>query len=394
MTKSRWTFKLLLLVIGTATGVVLAEGLLRIVGVSYPLPYFPDPHCGTRLQPNFAAWFTSEGRAYVQVNSAGFRDREHDVKKPPGTLRIAVLGDSYAEALQVPQEATFWSVLERQLNERGGLSGQRVEVLNFGISGFGTAQELQVLRHHVWPYQPDIVLLAFYAGNDIRNNSPELEPDQTRPFFHLRDGRLVLDDSFLEDPRYLKANSPWVKRKVAWINRSRLLQCLAHWKNHLADRQHDNAPVEHELEQIGIFRPPSSESWQRAWQITEALLAAMNRESQQHGAQFVVVCVTHPIQVHADPAVRETFCRAHGLESLDWADEHVEAIGQELGFPVIRLAPEFRRYAERHGEFLHGFANTEPGNGHWNALGHQLAAQQIADALRRIMNPVPSQLAQ
>ena len=70
-------------------------------------------------------------------------------------------------------------------------------MINFGVSGYGTAQELLTLRHYVWDYSPDIVLMAFLPGNDVRNNSKELEPEKLRPFFRLRDGELELDRSFL-----------------------------------------------------------------------------------------------------------------------------------------------------------------------------------------------------
>ena len=95
-----------LVVIGGLVGLLLAEILLRLLGVAYPLPYYPDPYCGSRLRPGFQGWFTKEGRAFVTINSAGFRDREHPLVKPPDTIRIAVLGDSFAEAVQVPLEQT------------------------------------------------------------------------------------------------------------------------------------------------------------------------------------------------------------------------------------------------------------------------------------------------
>lgn len=111
-------------------GLLLAEVALRLLGVSFPLPYVPDPACGSRLRPGLCAWYTKEGRAYFRINSAGFRDREHCPEKPPGTFRVAVLGDSYAEAFQVDQQETFWAVLERELQQRDFASGRAVEVLN------------------------------------------------------------------------------------------------------------------------------------------------------------------------------------------------------------------------------------------------------------------------
>ena len=134
---------------GCLFGWLLAEGMLILAGVSFPLPYQSDPHCGTRLRPGFHGYWSKEGGANFEVNSAGFRDREHTLDKPTDVIRVAVLGDSYIEALQVSTEAMFATVLEQELNSRKVFGQQRVEVLSFGVSGFGTAQELLMLRHHV-----------------------------------------------------------------------------------------------------------------------------------------------------------------------------------------------------------------------------------------------------
>ena len=60
---------------------------------------------------------------------------------------------------------------------------KKVEVINFGVSDYGTAQELIVLREKVWFYDPDFVLLAIFTQNDISNNSVALEKQKMRPFF-------------------------------------------------------------------------------------------------------------------------------------------------------------------------------------------------------------------
>lgn len=71
-----------------------------------------DEARGYALRPGMEGWFRKEGESYVRINSDGLRDRQHTKAKPENTLRIAVLGDSYAEALQVPMEQAFWAVME------------------------------------------------------------------------------------------------------------------------------------------------------------------------------------------------------------------------------------------------------------------------------------------
>ena len=178
------------------TVILLAEILLRVIGFHDPFFYRYNQYAGVALNPGARGWYTREGRAEVQINSAGFRDREYTLEKPADVFRIAILGDSYAEALQVPIEQTFWTLLEQYLNERECFFKKRVEVLNFGVSGYGTTQELLILRHYVKPYAPDLVVIAMCTGNDVRNNSKTLESRAARPFFLLQGDTLVLDTSY------------------------------------------------------------------------------------------------------------------------------------------------------------------------------------------------------
>jgi len=173
---------------GLLMGVVIGEVGLRVARVEgYPkigdfvesAPtrfHTSDPNLGWKLKPGASGEWNGEGSSFVQVNSEGLRDREHTKAKPPNTLRVAVLGDSFTEAIHVPVEQTFWSKLERKLGNCEAVKGRKnVEVMNFGVQGYGTAQELIMLRKKVWDYSPDIVILAFFIGNDIINNSPQLE---------------------------------------------------------------------------------------------------------------------------------------------------------------------------------------------------------------------------
>ena len=88
----------------------------------------------------------------IKINSAGFRDYERSKNKPENGLRIALLEDSYTGVLQVKLEDTYGAIMEEKLQRCPVLKNQKVEVMNFGISGHSTAQELMTLRHHVWDY--------------------------------------------------------------------------------------------------------------------------------------------------------------------------------------------------------------------------------------------------
>ena len=351
-----------------------------MLGVSYPLPYAPDPHCGTRLKPDFQGWWRKEGNAFIHINKYGFRHGDRNLEKPENGLRIAVLGDSFIEAFQVPEEQTFCAVLEKELTDCESLAGRRVEVLNFGVSGYGTAQELQMLRHYVWQYEPDMVVLAFFAGNDVRNNLAELEPYHVRPFFQPVDGNLVLDDSFLQHPDYLKAQSPLVRCKVALTNRIRLLQLINHMRAEW--RQPATGETDGELVRAGVDLAPLAEpkdnTWKEAWEITERLILEVAAEAERHQAEFCLLTIGNDVVVHPDEEVASECCRELGVEDLFYSQRRLTGLGAERSFAVINLAHPMQHYARQDNVFLHGFKNSELGFGHWNVEGNCLAAELVA----------------
>lgn len=366
----------------------MAEVALRIAGVSYPNFYEPDPRRGWALQPGAEGWWIKEGRAWVQVSSQGLRDEEHAVPKPAGVVRVAVLGDSCVEALQVPREQTFWELLEKELAAScPAVHGRTVEALDFGVSGYGTAQELLTLKDHVWRYQPDLVLLAFYTGNDVRNNWRPLELDDARPYFVPRpDGSLALDASFLSTGGYRLRRTAPARLLYSVFNHVRLLQLAKQTKSALdgwvgawkASKVEAGTAV-HELGlDNAVYTPPSSPDWQGAWTATEGMLAAARDEAAAHRTPFGVVTLTTGMQVHPDPAARRAFMKKLGIDTLSYPDERIAAFGERSGIPVLALAPALLGVAEREKAFLHGFSNTAPGEGHWNARGHAAAAAAMA----------------
>ena len=119
------------------------------------------------IQPKSEFWHTSaDGSWKFVTNSKGLRDaRDFPYAKPAGTLRVLALGDSHTQGYEVRQDATYAAVLERYLNAKG----KKTEVLNAGVSGFSTAEAAAYLENEGHRYQPDVVVLGFYA-NDFEDN--------------------------------------------------------------------------------------------------------------------------------------------------------------------------------------------------------------------------------
>lgn len=79
---------------------------------------------------------------------------------PPSGFEIAALGDSFTDALTLPVERTWPSLLAQRTGAR---------VRNFGTAGFGPGQERRLLEEYVLPHRPRVVVVAFFAGNDLQD---------------------------------------------------------------------------------------------------------------------------------------------------------------------------------------------------------------------------------
>jgi len=331
-----------------------------------------DRNLGWKLKPGASGEWNGEGASLVQVNSEGLRDREHTKAKPPNTLRVAVLGDSFTEAIHVPVEQTFWSKLERKLGNCEAVKGRKkVEVINFGVQGYGTAQELIMLRKKVWDYSPDIVILAFFIGNDVINNSPKLEYARYRPFFaYDASGKLVPDMSFRNlapIDRNERAVSFVDRMPSLLVNNSRILQVIK--KVDINRRKQDfNELSTHN------FKEPQDAAWQEAWRVTEGLIVTIRNEVVQKNADFLLVTIGDAMQARPEAQTRKKFMIKNNIQDLFYPDRRLEKLGAREGFRVLNLSEQFQGYTEKYQLCAYGFENYAPCGGHWNELGHRLAS--------------------
>src|ERR1044071_1205502 len=98
------------LLVSCAAALIAAIALevgLRVAGNTIPRFDQRDDYRGTARVPGAMFLYTAEGRGHVRFNAAGFRDHEWRLEKPAGTIRIAIVGDSYVEAMQVEEHERF-----------------------------------------------------------------------------------------------------------------------------------------------------------------------------------------------------------------------------------------------------------------------------------------------
>ncbi|MGB0910356.1 MAG: SGNH/GDSL hydrolase family protein [Nitrospirales bacterium] len=367
----------------------IAECSLRILGISYPVFHGFDPLRGRVLVPGKEGWFHGEGNAYVKINSAGFRDVEHSLQKPHDTYRILILGDSYTEARQVALEDTFGRKIEHRLQScERVLPNEKVEVINFGVPGYGNAEQLIALRTLGWAYAPDLVMTVFFSGNDLLDNFPQANPLHNefipRPYLSLDQGKLNLSYNFNTwSPALLKY------RFLLWgVEHFRTLEVLNRGKQVISawkfGKNRDNAFHESGLSEF-VYAPPQTSIHQEAWSLTEAILTLTRKEVLEHDAEFFLVTATSPNQIDSE---QQALVKSRlGVKTLDYPEKRLRKMAESMGFPILNLLYEFQRYTEEHGEYLHGFSNTKLGAGHWNEKGHDLAANLMSEKICRDVMP-------
>lgn len=168
--------KVLLCIVSCLVTLLMLEMLIRLYGYD-PLRNLrkgrelilqPSTHPNVKYELTPGA----SGRAWgadITINSRGFRGPEPVPGRFPGT-RIIVLGDSITFGNFLPIESTFASQLQQLLR----VEAQNVEVLNFGVGGYDTLQEVALLEFRGRQYHPDMIVVG-YCLNDIGIVSLNLE---------------------------------------------------------------------------------------------------------------------------------------------------------------------------------------------------------------------------
>jgi len=165
----------------------IAEVLVRVTGLAPPVqrldadadssPYLrsSNPRLGFELKSSFRGDPSREYPFYVSTNAHGLRDVERDVERTPGRRRLILLGDSVVEGHGIRDlEETMPRQLERAI-------GGGAEVLGFGVSGYCTRAEVELLEVKGLAFRPDAVVLVFTENDFDDFNRKELELAYPRP---------------------------------------------------------------------------------------------------------------------------------------------------------------------------------------------------------------------
>lgn len=196
---------------------LFTEFVLFTAGLGEEEIFAFDKELGTRHMTNKRVTWRSEGFGCTYLDANGMQDDNLTVAKPANTYRVAVLGDSMVEGLQVPNQDKFTRVLNREVKLQ---DGKQVQFVNFGTSGYSTAQEYLQLKKQVFEYAPDMVVLCYDSRDIFENWSP---PDATltniRPVALCLPGQpLTVSNIAIE--QWMKSPRAKFLQSISWLRQN------------------------------------------------------------------------------------------------------------------------------------------------------------------------------
>ena len=322
----------------------LFEGGLRVIS-SHERDMISTPN-GYIYKPNSTIVYETEHFSNTyEINSEGFVDYDHELTSEK--YRIALLGDSFIEATQVPFDLALPRLME----------SVDVEVMSFGLSAIGTSQELIIFNEYTSKYRPDAVVLFFFAGNDLINNHYDLQDDVYRPYYVLEDGelQLVRYEPTLRDRAIKLAKKSYA---IRFFNTK--FQILLGTKNTQGGA----------VAKYYVYDDEWPKAYVESWEVTQKVILQLQQDVEKDGAEFLLVVVNGP--EHVDSTIRE---EVEGLigTPLNWTlpNDKMQVFCETNEIHCIDLKDHFVQ-ASLHIE----------GNGHWSEEGHRLVSEVVLDALR------------
>ena len=358
------------------------------------------------------AWFPTIGRIFTpntevrwtnrldfwtesRTNSLGFVDREPiGIERAAASCHIAMIGDSYVEAVQVPIADKFHVRLEELAAEE--LRHLDITTSAFGIMGTGQINQLAYYDEFARAFRPALLVLVF-VDNDFVNNAPILDgligrvdPDRLTKVSATRgaDGTITLRPPHLPSPE---------------SRLSTMASTSPPWYSRVTDRLSDMSPFARWLE-------IKTEAWFQAAPDPEliAWVALLSRRSPRYAALFDGWRPTTRGDIWTFPDVRDlpplyedaldftafaldqfreradrdgaalVILSSHRIGTRgDLALDRLTALAEPRGIPVI----DYNDYVLRQGAEPRRDAAWEH-NRHWNIAGHRWAAEALLEYLK------------
>lgn len=334
-------FRFTAVVISLVIVALFAEVTVRLCG---PRPVEDEKYRFCRFDHELG-WAPLENVTYaekevlVHQNQFGLRAPDDiQLKNTSGRKRVLVLGDSYVWGFGATQEELFTA---RQVY------GTDDELINGGVSGYGTDQEYLFYLREGQKFDVDEVVLAFTLYNDISNNLNSKQYSYLKPYFTLNAGQLVLHNDHVRDS-IVKRFGRTLRREFRVYD---LCNDGVHALIKTLQRKHPDS------ETVVV-----SDADRKGIELTLAILKKLKEAVEARHAKLLVVFIPYK------PRVEQHLPGNHPFAPL-------------LAEGLTRMGISYR---EPYPEFLKSaIAGVDPfklADTHFNTAGHALFAKFVTDS--------------
>ncbi len=353
-----------------------------------------EPFLGAEGIPNKRGIFANSSFKTTLIhNSRGFRDGEHGFAREDDRTRIVTVGDSFTWGHGVENDEIFMKVLEREVDG--------VEAINLGAPAGDPPGELKVYMKHGLRYEHDVLVIGFYMGNDLVTRVPR--PEHTPPRW-----------GFDENGEFVLIGKQVSEEEVARLRRESEERWARKWEkqqgkrfgNFIRQHLHTWTLIENARDYGGeiwkgsvlraridgwrgretksrafpllrLCEEEDPEDIQYAWKLLGATFAKFQEFAAEAGARVLVVVIPDLYQTW--PSYYETTARRYGYDpdayDLEKPNRRLAALCAELELECLDLLPRMRGRGE---DFYYRRDR------HWNAEGHRVAGEALAERLREL----------
>jgi len=337
-----------------AVAVLLAFGICELAARALlPAPpddtrqpqiaYRYDPEIRYVLAPNQQGWIDD---GWMTINSLGFRGRDVVTPKPPGSFRVVVIGDSVTMGWGVGDNETYSAQLEELLHRR--FPDRRLDVVNLGVGGYDTRQEVALLKRNVSRLQPDLVLVGFYSNDvpDALDDNQAGAPSGTRiAASHPEAGQLLHMNP--------SSSSSWIRQ----LRRSRIVYTVGRLFIRLAGK--GEWGMSRFAMELDLLQGRDSAELTEGWRKVEEQLGNLRGLAAANG--FSVGIVVLP-------------CKEQVLGQYPNAryQTRIRSIAQPIGFFVVDPLPSLAASRTRPDALFIPYDRNHP-----SAAGHRVIGEEI-----------------
>ncbi|HVZ12042.1 MAG TPA: hypothetical protein VG965_03350 [Patescibacteria group bacterium] len=369
-------FVFLISIFGILVGLIFMELVLRglnaahIISIDKKKSFANDPFVYSAslkytIKPYFAhdCSVVNNPKVICEANKYGFRDSDHEFKKPANTFRILMIGDSLTYNPGVLMKDTYERQLQNILN-KNNKTKKKIEIINLGMIFYGPQQYFNMYEQMGKKYDADLVIMSYHLFTDPYD-AYEYEQDKTFYFYKS-----------LPDIIPYSVSQPL--KEHAYIFRT-LLSAYYGWANrqdpHVIQKFLKDKMFSYQVRtQLDVNSP----EMKRGWQLSKEYVGDLVKEAKNNHSKIAIVVFPAPAQIMPDEwknLKKQGYDSDSRLYSDSQTRKKMSQICKSEKWTCLDLQDDLRAAPDVNKLFLKGDV-------HLTGVGNQIVAQSVFKLLK------------